>query len=310
MTVLLVGIYYGHEFDMLAEAVEERGSDAVVVDTEEWPSDRPLSFDPSDGTVTLDDETVAVDDVEGVFVRHNGVFVPAVRDYTDGIVSEDDNPYAAITQLREYRGLVRSVLRAVDAAGGRVLPGLDGFGWQEASVAATRRLDRAGLPVPTAVATADGATARAFLERHERVVCKPVAEFGGVKPLTADDADVFNDLSTPVFLQELVPGDDVRVYVVDGSFEGAFEYTSDTEGFSFKSGDEPPTPSRVELPAAAVEDAREAVAVSPMSFAAVDLRVTEESHTVLEVNAGGRFAASDEAGITDVTDALADALVA
>ena len=310
MTVLLAGSYFGHEFDALAEAVRERGDEAAVVDTGDWPGKRPLSFDPHEGAFTVDETTVSVDDVTGVFVRHNGLFVPAVRDYTDGAGSEDDNPYAALTQLREYRGLFRSLLRAVDAAGGTVLPGLDGLGWQETSVAATRRLERAGLPVPPSLATSDTAAAQSFLERHGRVVCKPVAEFGGVKELTTADADVLDGLTTPVFLQALVPGDDVRCYVVDDSYLGGFEYVSDVEGFSFKAGDDEPTAAAVDLPAAAVADVREAVSVSPMRYAAVDLRVDDGDHTVLEVNAGGRFALADHSGVTDVAGALADTLVA
>ena len=309
MTVLLVGNYFGHEFDALATAVRERGTEAVTVDTDEWPSERPLTLDPGAGSLTVDGTTLSVDDVTGVFIRHNGLFVPAIRDYTDGVVSEDDNPYTALTQLREYRGLFRSLLRTVDAAGGTVFPGLDGLRWQETSVAACRRLGEAGLPVPPSLATSDTAAARAFLERHERVVCKPVAEFGGVKALTAADADVLEGLTTPVFLQALVPGDDVRCYVLDGEFLGAFEYVSDVEGFSFKTGDEHPDAVPADLSAAAVADVREAVAVSPMRYAAVDLRVDGGDHTVLEVNAGGRFALADRSGVTDVTDALADALV-
>ena len=310
MTVLLVGGYLGHEFDALAEAVRERGDEALIVDTEEWPGERPLTLDPHEGRLSVDGTTLSVDDVTGVFVRHNGLFVPAVRDYTDGTVSEDDNSYAALTQLREYRGLLRSVLWAVDAAGGTVLPGLDGLRWQEISVAASRRLAQAGLPVPSSLATSDTAAARAFLDRHERVVCKPVAEFGGVKQLTPADADVLEGLTTPVFLQALVPGTDVRCYVVDDSYLGEFEYVSGGEGFSFKSADEPPTAKPVDLSAAAVADAREAVSVSPMRYAAVDLRVDDDGdHTVLEVNAGGRFALADHCGVTNVADALADVLV-
>ena len=311
MTVLLVGSYFGHEFDALAEAVGERGDEALVIDTGDWPSERPLAFDPHEGVFTVDETTVAVDDVTGVFVRHNGLFVPTIEDFTEGAISEDDNPYAALTQIREYRGLFRSLLRAVDAAGGTILPGLDGLGWQETSVAAIRRLEGAGLPVPPSLATADTAAAQSFLERHERVVCKPLAEIGGVKQLTTADADVFEGLTTPVFLQALVPGDDVRCYVVDDSYLGGFEYVSDAEGFSFKTGEEEPTAAPVDLPAVAVADVREAVSVSPMRYAAVDLRVTDDGdHTVLEVNAGGRFALADNSGMTDVTGALADTLVA
>jgi glutathione synthase/RimK-type ligase-like ATP-grasp enzyme len=310
MTVLLVGNYYGHEFDLLAEEVERRGEEAIVVDTDDWPSQEPLTYDVADGHVQIGDHEIDPESVDGVFVRQNGVFVPVVEDHTRGLVSEDDNPYAALTQLREYRGLFWSILRRLADAGATIAPCLEAREWQEAGVHSLRTLSEAGVPVPETLATGDPAAATEFLERHGRVVCKPIAEFGGVQLMDADDADRLESLTTPVLFQALVPGDDVRAYVVDGEFLGAFRYVSDVEGFSFKQGEEDPDGEPVDLSDAAVEDVKAAVGATPMDYAAVDLRYTDErDHTILEVNAGGRFMFADSRELVEVTTPLTDYLL-
>lgn len=310
MTVLLVGTYYGHEFDLLAEEIEARGEETIIVDTDDWPSQKPSTYDVANGTIQIGDHELDPASVEGVFVRQNGLFVPAIEDHTDGFVSEDDNPYAALTQLREYRGLFWSILRRLADGGATVAPCLEAREWQEASVHALGQLSDTGVPIPETLATGDPDAATAFLEQHGRAVCKPVAEFGGVQLMDADDADRLENLTTPVLFQALVPGDDVRAYVVDGEFLGAFEYVSDVDGFSFKQGTEDPDGEPVELSESAIEDVKTAVGATPMDYAAVDLRYTEDhDHTVLEVNAGGRFMFADSRELVAVAEPLADYLL-
>jgi glutathione synthase/RimK-type ligase-like ATP-grasp enzyme len=310
MTVLLVGTYYGHEFDLLAEEIERRGETALIVDTDDWPSQKPLTYTVDDRTFQLGEREFSFDEVDAVFFRQNGLFVPAIEDHVDGAVSEAENPYAALTQLREYRGVFWSILRSLDAAGATVAPTLQAREWQEAGVHACRELQQAGVSFPETLVTVDTEAATAFIERHEEVVCKPIAEFGGVQLLTEEDTERVSAVTTPALFQELVPGEDVRSYVVDGEFIGAFKYVSDVDGFSFKEGNEDPDGERVDLSEEAIEDVLTAVSVSPMDYAAVDLRLGPDGeHTLLEVNAGGRFMFADSRGLTNVTEPLVDYLL-
>jgi glutathione synthase/RimK-type ligase-like ATP-grasp enzyme len=81
-----------------------------------------------------------------------------------------------------------------------------------------RVIQRAGLRVPDTVVTTDPGTARAFLERHDRLVYKSVSGIRSiVAAIGAREAERLEMVSTgPVQLQEWVDGTDVRVHVVGG----------------------------------------------------------------------------------------------
>lgn len=309
MVVLLIGTYLQYEFDRLKKEIEDQGGEAIIVDTEDWPSQKQVAYDVAAEEIQIEDRTFSPSDVEGALVRQNGLFIPSIEDHRDGFVSEDENPYAALTQLREYRGLFRSFLRAVDDAGGTVSPGVEALAWQEESVRVCHLLEQNNIPTPESLATTDDDAAVEFLERHGEVVFKPVAELGEANLMSAEDSDRLNSLTTPVLFQEVVPGRDVRAYVVDDTVVGAFEYVSSDDEFSFKNEEGDPEAKEFELNQETVADVREAVALSPLNFAAVDLRISQsEGHTVLEVNAGGRFMLADSSGVTNVTEPLTDLL--
>lgn len=311
MTVLLIGIDHGHEFELLRNEIENLGSDVLLVDVEDWPSEKPLTQNVAEESISVGTETVPIEEIEGAFVKPNTLFIPTIEDKLHGSVSNDENPYAALTQIREYRGMLQSILLSLEHRGATVAPRVESFVWEETNPYGCDLLDSIGIDVPETLATNDSEAAKQFLDSHGKVVYKPIAGIGGAHVLTGDDRDELENLTTPVLFQELVPGDDVRAYVVDDEFVGAFRYTHDEESFSFKLSDGEIGAEAVELPESAREDVLRAVEASPTNYSAVDLRLQEdESYSLLEVNAGGRFMLADSTGITNVAGALATYLTA
>ncbi len=310
MVVILIGGEEKHEFSLLREEIQDRGSEVVVLDLDEWPSDKPLTQNVGENAIQIGSKTIPMEDVEGAFARPNTLFVPAVEDKVNNCVSDDENPYAALTQLREYRGLFESVLQSLEYHGATVVPKVEALVWEEMNPHGCDLFDSMGIDIPETVATNDSETAKQFLESHGKVVYKPIAGVGGAHVMTDDDAEELEGLTTPVLFQEFVPGDDVRAYVVNGEFAGAFRYGYDGESFSFKWATGEIDAEAVELPASAKRDVLEAVEASPTNYASIDLRLRDDrSYSFIEVNAGGRFVLSDSRGITNVSDALATYLV-
>lgn len=306
MVVLLFGTVWGHEFELLADAIRRQGSEPIIVDVDDWPSGKPLTQNVEEGRLRIGSETVAVEDVEGAFVKPNTLFVPAVHDKLHGSVSDDENPYASLTQLREYRGLFKSIVQSLEHHGATVVPTVDALVWEEMNPHACDRLDSIGVPVPESLATSNDEAAKRFVEAHGEVVYKPIAGVGGAHVLTEDDVDQLDGLTTPVLFQELIPGDDARAYVVDGEYCGAFKYTHDGSGFSFKSSEGDIGGEPLELPESVQQDLVRAVEASPTNYSGVDIRIREDgSYTLIEINSGGRFMLADSRGITNVADALA-----
>lgn len=310
MVVLLVGKNYGHEFDILRDEIRSRGEDVELIDTRDWPGEKPITFLPGSGTLRIGDRNLLLDEIDGVYFRQNSLFVPAVEDYVNGFISEDENPYSAITQLREYRGLFKSVLQRVADRDRPVSPGVGALDWQEMGPRACGVFESLDVPTPETTVTSDPEEVKEFLQANERAVYKPVAELGGADVMTSDEADQVDELVTPVMLQELVPGEDVRAYVVDGEYVGAFKYASEDSEFSFKDDPDTVAAEDVALPESAKRDVLRAVETSEMTYSAVDVRLDGDgSYALLEVNAGGRFMLSDSDDVTNVTEALVEYLL-
>ncbi len=300
-----MGNVQGHEFDLLGDEIRSRGSEVTIVDLDEWPSEKPVAQNVDEKSVRIGSETIPMADVEGVFARPNTLFIPAVEDRLHGSLSDADNPYAALTQIREYRGLFESVLQSLEYHGATVIPAVDALVWEEMNPYGCDLFDSMGIDVPETLATNDSAAAKQFLESHGKVVYKPVAGVGGAHVMTDDETEELENLTTPVLFQEFLPGDDVRAYVLDGEFLGAFQYSYDDESFSFKWTDSEIAAEAVELPASAKQDVLRAVEATPADYATADLRLGDDgSYSLIEVNAGGRFMLSDSSGITNVADAL------
>lgn len=310
MAVLLLGKHYGHEFDVLRDEIRRRGGTAEIIDTNDWPGEDPVTLHPDEGTLRFGDCVLSLDEIDGVYFRQNSLFVPAVEDYVDGCISEDDNPYSVITQLREYRGLFRTVLKALERRNLPVAPGVGALDWQETGPHACALFESLDIPTPETLVTTDPDEVKRFVRENGKVVYKPIAELGGADVMTSDEAEQLDGLVSPVMFQELVPGEDVRAYVIDGEYVGAFEYTAEAEAFSFKDDPDDVAAEPIELPESVKRDVLRAVEASGLTYSAVDVRLdTDGSHTLLEANGGGRFMLSDSSGATNVTDAMVEYLL-
>jgi len=309
MSVLLVGRGDRLELDLLADAVADRGAARQRVDVTQWPGETPATIRPGEDRATVGVD-VDVDDVTGAYVVCHELFRPFDPRHRDRLAGDVG---AGLNQLREHRGLFESLVRLLERRGATVVPPLDRQRWQDRKPQQLDRFARAGLPLPETVFTNDPEAVRAFADHHDRVVYKPVTRGGAPHELDASDLtdDRLARLATaPVQFQAFVPGDDLRVYVVDGAVVGAFRYESDR--FSFKRDQRAGDP--VDVGAVALDDderatARRAVDLADLHFGAVDLRRRPDGgHALLEVNEAPRFAAADARCELGVADALADLL--
>lgn len=306
MAVVLLGNCKLREFELLADAVERRGGEAVVCDVREWPGETPLTVRPGDDDAVLGAD-VEYGEVTGAYVGVSNLFRPYEPRFRDDL---DDDLLPALHQIREFRGLFESLLRVFDHHGATVVPPLSKHHWQDRKVWQLHRYELADLPVPETLVTNDPEEVRAFAEGRDRVLYKPVTR--GAAPAIMTDEDLtdraLSRLATaPVQFQEFVEGADLRVYVLDGEVVGAIHYES--ESFSFKLDDEVDVRSAT-LSRAAEETVIRAAELSGLPFAAADLRRRSDgSHVLLELNELPRFVVADTEADQNVAEALADFLL-
>ena len=307
MTIVLIGEGEFKEFELLAEAIEDRGSEAVMWDTTDWPSDVPLTFDVGSETVTVDHE-FDVDEVTGVFPWVHHVFHPSLSRFADEF--EEEGTRNLFMKTDQWRGVFRSLLGLFEHHGATVFypPGAQHYDeWKPLQL---EQFAKAGVSIPDTTFTTDPDRAREFVREHGEVVYKPVVEEAWPNRLSADELDEapLDRLSNaPVQFQEYVPGDDVRVFFLDGEVVGASRYVTDEWTFKTESRIDDAEP--VDLRDEVRRDVERAARVSPMRFGAADLRLTDDEYALLEVNPGPRFAFHDLYGATDIAGVLADALV-
>ena len=310
MTVLLVGYADLPEMELLADAVAERGGTAELVDVEQWPGESPLTFRPDTDEATFG-TTVSLGDVTGAYVVSHHLLHPRDPRFDDRL---DDETRPALNQLHEHRSLFESLCRVLERRGATVVPPLRNHDWQDRKPWQLDLYASSDLPIPATVFTNDPSEVRSFVDAHDRVIYKPVTRGGRAHELSTEDLtdERLARLSTaPVQFQEYVPGEDVRVYVIDGEVVGAMRY--EREAFSFKVDQREGKTVDVHpisVPESVVDTASRAAERAGLDFAAADVRLESDgTHALLELNEAARFAGADVKADQNVAGALADHLL-
>lgn len=306
MTVILIGEGRFKEFELLTEAVEDRGGEVAMWEMTDWPSDIPLTFDVGSETVTVGRE-YHLDEVTGVFPWVHHIFHPSLSRFAEDF--ETDGTRNLFMKTDQWRGVFRSLLGLFDDHGATVFypPGAQHYDeWKPLQL---EQFAAEGVSIPDTVFTTDPDRLRGFVAEHGEVVYKPVVEEAWPNKLSESDLDeapLDRLANAPVQFQEYIEGDDVRAFFLDGKVVGASRYVTDE--WTFKTENDIEDAEPVELRTEVRRDVERAADASPMRFGAADLRVTDETHALLEVNPGPRFAFHDLYGATDIAGVLADAL--
>jgi glutathione synthase/RimK-type ligase-like ATP-grasp enzyme len=180
-------------------------------------------------------------------------------------------------------------------------------GWRFGKPFQLALLQRAGLPVPETLWTNDPAAVREF-SSERRVIYKPISGGAATRELGPNDLtdDRLRALSgAPVTFQELLDGDNFRVYCIDGEVVAGFRITS--AEIDYRQNEE--TIEQTSLPANVLGDCIRAAEVLGVRWAGIDLRDDGKGNLrFLEVNPSPMFMGFDARGGTNILGALVDAL--
>lgn len=310
MSIVIIGYGELREFELLADAAERRGGEAVICDVRDWPGEVPLTV-RAGAEETVLKTSLAYDDVTGVYVDSYNLFRPYDSRFRDAL---DDDLLPALNQIREHRGIFEGLSRIFEHHGANVVPPLSKQRWQDRKPYQLHRFDRANLPVPDTLFTNDPAEVRAFFDVHDRVVYKPVTRGGVPRVLSESDLtdQALSRLATaPVQFQEYVDGVDLRVYVLDGEVVGAARYESDQFSFKLDMQDGEEVDARPADVSPTISDTvTRAADLADLQFTAADVRRRDDgTHDLIELNEAPRFASPDLKADQNVAGALAEYLL-
>lgn len=166
-----------------------------------------------------------------------------------------------------------------------------------------------GWRVPSTFITNSPGEALAYA-RDGELVLKPPAGGTLARKIDASAMRALSAIDCPVAIQEYVPGDDVRVYVIEGDVvaaarivTGQLDYRRDPNYIE--------RIHKIDLPADAQRKTEAIFESLSLVCGSMDLRLTPEGELVfLEVNSAGSFLELQQALGIRISDMLADLLIA
>lgn len=304
--VLLVGAEHDDHVAALREALRARGHEPLLFDSLGFPSGARLALGEALDDIRLDGRPLARP--AAIYMR--SLYLSPLSYLVDAAEDMQANWRTTLVIFKEKGELLLSLLRRWEALGVPMFNSLSASDatrkpWQLATLAA------AGLPVPRTLWSNDPAAVRAFAA-GQRVAYKPVA--GGaatreLRPEDLSDARLARLANAPVTFQELLPGEDLRIFVLEGRLlavlgievaDGALDYRQHESAIASRPND--PDLERLAL---------RATQALGLRFTGMDLkRAADGAWRILELNPSPMFLGFDQRAGTNILGALADALVA
>lgn len=297
--VVIVGSATEQHAAAVADQVRARGAHVTIFDTRQFPEEIAISLGDALADVFVDGARLVPD---AVYIR-NLALNPAVQPDPD---ADADDLRREMLALRERVDVITSVIHRWEALGAAI--------YNPPSV--RHRITKpyqlgllaaAGLPVPESLWSNDPERVRAFAA-GKRVAYKPVA--GGAATRELVESDLTDDrldllAAAPVCFQELLPGTDIRVYVIDGEIVASVAILTDAIDFRQNEKSLEPYPIGDDLAAVC----RRAADVLGLRFTGMDLKGDVRGVLkILELNPSPMFLGFDGAAGTDICGRLAAAL--
>lgn len=301
--MLLVGAPHDDHVAALRGALEARGVRPRVFDSLAFPgAEAAVALGADAADISLD----GVDAARPAAVYLRSLYLSPMSYLVDAEADMDANWRRTLVIFREKGELLMSMLRRWEELGVPI------YNPPSASDASRKpfqlaRLAAAGIPVPRTLWTNDADAVRRFADGR-RVAYKPVAGGAATRELGPDDLtpERLGRLSNaPVTFQELLPGEDMRVFVLDGRIVAAYRIA--TAALDYRQNED-----SIESFEPDEELARWCVGAAEalrMRWTGIDLKRGEDGAArVLECNPSPMFLGFDQRAGSDLLGRLADAL--
>jgi glutathione synthase/RimK-type ligase-like ATP-grasp enzyme len=300
--VLLVGSRDDAHVSAVARGLEAEGVEALVVDTLAFPEETRLSLTHDLEGITLDGQRL--ERPGAVYLR--GYHSHPLTFGVDAREAMEDDWRTTLVAFREKTTLLRGLVGRWEAMGVPIYNPL-AADWRTPKPVQLALLAHAGLPVPRTLWTNEPEAVRRFAA-GQRVAYKPVE--GGAATRELGPEDLTDERlaaleAAPVTFQELMPGEDVRVYVLDGKLIASLRIVS--SALDFRQNEERIDP--FELPPEVARQCLRATEVVGLRWTGMDLkRDAQGTLRFLELNASPMFLGFDARAGTNILDHLVRAL--
>lgn len=302
--VAVVGSPLDPHVSSVADAVEGAGVEVAVIDALAFPDRVRITLGERLDDIAVDGRSVG--GVAAVYVRD--VYANPLSYGVDASAEMEQDWHRTLVAYREKAHMLLGLLSRWSQLGIPVYNPRAGE-WLHAKPVQLAALKRAGLPVPETVWTNDPEVVQRFAAGR-RVIYKPVAGGAATRELGPDDLtrDRLRKLAgAPVTFQELLEGDNYRIYCIDGACVAAFRIVS--PAIDFRQNEE--TLEQWDPPPEVVESCVNATQILGLRWGGIDLRARSDgSLCFLEVNSSPMFLGFDAGGGTGILGELVERLAA
>jgi glutathione synthase/RimK-type ligase-like ATP-grasp enzyme len=300
--VLLVGSRRDAHVEAVAAGLEERGVDVLVLDTLSFPENPAIGLGERLDSITIDGRDLA--HPAAIYMRDVYAQPLAV-----GVDIEDEMQQdwrRTLVAFREKAHVLFSLLGRWAELGVPCYNPMSAD-WRLSKPMQISLLERAGVPVPPTVWTNDPETVRSFAA-GQRVAYKPVA--GGASTQELGPEDLTDERlrtlrGAPVTFQKLLPGDNYRVYCLDGEVIATIRIGS--ESLDYRQQEE--TIEEAPLPAEVTNQCLKAAEILGLRWTGIDLKSDDAGNLqFLEANSSPMFLGFDRRAGTKILESLVSAL--
>ncbi|HEX2195695.1 MAG TPA: hypothetical protein VHJ76_02115 [Actinomycetota bacterium] len=296
--VVLVGSPLDAHVEALDRSLRERGVDVVVADTLSFPESFRISLGHAIDAITIEDREVGRP--AAVYVRDT--YVHPLSFGVDVAAEMDQDWRRTLVAFREKGQMLVPLLTRWTEMGVPIYNPAS-RDWRNSKGFQIAALHQAGLPVPRTLWTNDPEAVKRFAAGG-RVVYKPVAGGAATRELGPEDLtdERLRALSgAPVTFQELLEGDNYRVYCLDGRVVAQIRVTS--AEIDFRQNEE--VVEETELAPEVLEQCLKAAEIIGMRWTGMDLRA-DSAGTLrfLELNSSPMFLGFDARAGTKIRETL------
>lgn len=302
--VLAVGSPHDPHVSRVADAVRAAGVEAVVVDGLSFPEETRVTMGERLEEITIDGRLL--ENVAAVYLRD--VYLSPLSYGVDVTAEMEQDWHRTLVAFREKSQMLLGLLSRWSQVGIPVYNPRS-TEWLQAKPAQLAVLEEAGLPVPETVWTNDPEVVKRFAEGR-RVIYKPVA--GGAATQELGSGDLTEErlralAGAPVTFQELLPGDNFRVYCIDDDVVATFRIVS--AALDFRQNEE--VLELYDLDDEVHEQCLRATKALGLRWSGIDLRAgADGALRFLEANSSPMFLGFDARGGSDILGSLAGRLAA
>jgi glutathione synthase/RimK-type ligase-like ATP-grasp enzyme len=301
--IVIVGSLADEHVQAIREGLLQRGHEPFVLDAQRFPADLSVSLGEVAEAITIDGRRVgrpASAYVRSLYASPGGFGVDA-----DEAMKADWRRTSAA--FRERTTLLSAVLLRWEQLGAAMYNSTQ-LGINITKPYQLALLEAAGLPVPHTLWSNEPEAVRRFCSEHEAIY-KPVAGGAATRRITADDLGderLAKLRSAPVCFQELLPGDDVRVYVIDGRVICALRIITDE--IDFRQNEQRIDP--ITLDPEVERQCIRAAEVIGLRYTGMDIKADRTGRfKILELNPSAMFLGFEARTGVDIRGPLCDALI-